>query len=160
MPHGGPLAEAGEALLELGQRHRRLLAAVEIAQAGDALRQLVLAQDDGRRRAELVGALQPLAQIAAIAELDGEARPGAAVRPARRPALGGRRRPARPRRGRRAGGVSASIMASRSMPAAQPTPGVGGPPMMLDQPVIAPAAPAPCPGRPAPSVVNSKAVWQ
>ena len=31
-------------------------------------------------------------------------------------------------------------MAMRSIPAAQPTPGVAGPPMMLDQPVIAPAA--------------------
>src|SRR3546814_11232170 len=64
------LPEAGEALSQRDQWHLFLFAGLEVAQRRRIARELVRADDDGCPRVELVGALHPLAEIAAIAELD------------------------------------------------------------------------------------------
>src|SRR6185312_6844407 len=67
------LAEGGETVPEHAERHLDLLAAVEVTQGRRRARQLVLAQDHRRARANLVGALHTAADIAGIAEIDDEA---------------------------------------------------------------------------------------
>src|SRR5690242_1587932 len=67
------LAEGGEAVLEHAEWHLDLLAAIEVAQGRRRARQLVLAQDHRRARADLVGALHAAADIAGIAEIDDKA---------------------------------------------------------------------------------------
>ena len=59
---------------------------------------------------------------------------------------------------RGAAGVSASSIASRSMPAAHPTPGTSGPPISRIRPSYLPPA-ITVPWAPSAVVVNSKAVW-
>jgi len=67
------LPEADEALAQRRQGHLFLFAGVEIAQGRRLTRQLVAADQHRGSRVQLVGALHALADIAAIAELDGEA---------------------------------------------------------------------------------------
>src|SRR5690242_17043539 len=66
-------AERAEPIGKLGQRHFLLLALVEVAQYRGAARHLGLAQDHGDSGRRLVGPLQALLHVAAVAELDDEA---------------------------------------------------------------------------------------
>ena len=110
------------------------VAAVEIAQRRDTARHFVVAEQDRGARADPVGPPHPALQIPGIAEFDAQARiaqplgetqqpPASAASPIGTSAIG---------RGG-AGGSSISI-ASRSMPAAQPTPGIAGPPIISTSP--------------------------
>ena len=83
---------------------------------------------------ELVGALHPLAEIAAEAEIDGIAGTAQTLGQLRRQVGGDLADRNDGDRTRRDVGWSASIMATRSMPEAQPTPGVGGPPIISTSP--------------------------
>ena len=144
---------------KLGQRHFVLLAAVEIAQLATPLRQLVVAQDDRGRGVELVGPLHALADIAAIAELDGEAVRGAALARASAPGARPPRRPARSRSGAaRAGGSPSSMASARCRPPSRCPASAGRPSCRSAR--HSGRRPAPCPGRRVRRSVNSKAVWQ
>src|SRR5690606_27939560 len=65
----------GEAILQSVERYLVLLARIEIAHRRDAARPLILAHNDDGRSIQPVGALHALADIAAIAEINREARP-------------------------------------------------------------------------------------
>src|SRR5208282_6948369 len=64
--------EGGEPVFQTRQRRLGLVAAVEIADRGLAAFQLVLAEDHGGARLDLVGAAHALLQIAGISQIDGE----------------------------------------------------------------------------------------
>ena len=118
---------------ELGARELRLLALIEIAQHDRAFGELVLAEQHRMARAALHGALEALAGLAAELHLDRQA--GGAQLLGQRSAASSAASPiGTTATGRGAAGVSSSSIASRSTPAAQPMPGVSGPPMVATSP--------------------------
>ena len=126
----GAARRAGQSV----ERDLALLAAVEVAQCRDAARQLVVAEQDRGARADPVGPPHAALQIAGIAEIDDQ--PGIAQLFGQRQQRGLRRprRSAPAQSGAAGRGGSSISIASRSMPAAQPTPGIAGPPINSTSP--------------------------
>src|SRR6266849_2932877 len=67
------LAEPGEMVPERRERHGKLFARIEVPHGRGVAREFVLAKQDGGARGDLVGPLQPAADIAGIALIDGKA---------------------------------------------------------------------------------------
>src|SRR5487761_976588 len=112
-------SEGREPILERDQRDVGLRAGVEIAHGGLVALQLILAENHGGARFDAIGAAHAFLQVAGISEIDREAIAAQLLRQLECQGLA---------IGRGGDGGSAIINPSRSIPAAQPTPAVSGPP--------------------------------